>query len=165
MRAVTLRQPWAVPVAWGLKTVENRMWSPLPGVAAGEPFAIHAGVSHRWDAAGQASPMVQTAWLQVCKMAGFDPPPLRPSLCIQALMPFGAIVAVARVTRVCPRFSQCGPDGRGSVCDPWAAWGQCHWHLADVQRLLEPVYCRGYQRMWTVAEQDEETVRAQLEES
>ena len=42
MRALTLHQPWAQLMVWGLKNIETRSW-PAPSNIIGQRIAIHAG--------------------------------------------------------------------------------------------------------------------------
>lgn len=39
MKALSIRQPWASFIIWGLKDVENRSWP----TEYGGPFLVHAG--------------------------------------------------------------------------------------------------------------------------
>ena len=42
MKTLTLHQPWASLIAYGVKTIETRSWAPPQGLA-GQRIAIHAG--------------------------------------------------------------------------------------------------------------------------
>lgn len=152
MKALTVKPPWSWAIARGGKNVENRTWAhPWRG-----PIAIHAGKS--WDEDGEDSPMVLDAWT---KFAADLPPmnchhgPLRPE---SLWMEFGAVIAVATLTDVC------SPDDEGYDCEcgPWAVPYQYHWRLTDVRPLAEPVPARGALGLWTLPDEVEAAVRAQL---
>jgi ASCH domain len=126
MYALTIWQPWADAIARGSKRVENRPWS-APPVAIGQIIAIHAGQKLDHDAelpSGETwpHPVIPPTWL-----------------------PRGAIIAVATLTG-CHPYSQPGCLSR--PCSPWAAWGQFHWQLDQVQAMPCPIPARGFQRLW-----------------
>jgi hypothetical protein len=138
LRALTIKQPWASAIAYGTKTVENRSWEP-PRLPGGQELAIHAGKSSdvgAWPPIGQF-------W--------------------DASQPLGAILAVATLAG-CHDWDECeNPDG--SLCTPWSQRFQWHWQISNVRPLAEPVPCRGFQKLWTVPDEAEAAVRAQLEAS
>jgi hypothetical protein len=150
MRCITVRPPWSWAILHG-KDVENRTWRhPHRG-----RLAIHAG--RRWDVDGQDSPLIREAW----RNAGHDLRALSPN---NSRVPLGAVVAVAEMVG-------CHEDGDVASgcepvfgCSPWAARGQYHWRLASVRPLPEPVPCRGALGLWTLPDDIEAAVRAQLGE-
>ena len=160
--ALTLRQPWAFAVAHGGKRVENRSWQCPLWLTE---LAIHAGARSGWDDDGEFSPLVVRAWRQhiaaLPPMNAALPYPRRESL----HMDFGAVVAVARVTS-CHLDGQCylfpAFDDETGRCSPWAASGQYHWQLADIRTLAKPVPCRGQRKLWTLPDDVESAIRAQL---
>jgi hypothetical protein len=132
--ALTLHRPWSVLITKGLKDLENRSWSPEPLLRPGEWFAIHAG--QKYDLACQM--MAQRLGLDLGVF--FDEPPSnRP----------GHIVAVA----------QYGGFVRETT-NPWF-FGPPHvgWLLPQVVEV-EPIPCRGAQKLWYVPEEIAERVRA-----
>ncbi|WP_187414102.1 ASCH domain-containing protein [Nonomuraea sp. PA05] len=135
MKALTVYQPWAWAIAFGDKDVENR----TRGTRHRGELAIHAGKP--WDEYGAADPRIIAAAGQ---LAG---PLLRDDR-----FEFGSIVAVAELVDVV----------RDSP-SPWAAPGQCHWLLANVRPVAEPVPCRGWQNVWDVPPEVEVAVQAQLD--
>ena len=150
MLSITVRPPWSWAIAHSTKRIENRVWErPFRGA-----LAIHAGKG--WDEDGQDSPLVRQAW----RDAGHDLRALTPN---NAGITLGAVVAVAELVDICgaqvrPYIpSDCG-------CGPWAARGQYHWKLANVRPLPEPVSCRGFQQLWTLPDDVEAAVVAQLGE-
>jgi hypothetical protein len=134
VKAATIWQPWAWAIAEDLKPVENRGWATRH---RGE-LAIHAGL--RWDEIGAADPRIIVAAGQI---AG--------PLLSDARFVRGAIIAVVELVDVVRDSS--------SV---WAEPGQCHWLLANVRPIAEPVPCRGWQNVWDVPPDVEALVRAQL---
>jgi len=144
MRALTIKQPWLHAIMSGAKPVENRTW-PAPAGVIGQVIALHA--SKRYDYGAPFPPGTVTP--------GWEPGEL----------PLGAVAAVATVAGCHPLYHICNPEGPVTVCSPWAVWGQCHWLLADVRPLSEPVPCRGMLGLWRLPEEVEKAVRAQLGES
>jgi hypothetical protein len=148
MRCLTIKQPWAWAILHG-KLVENRTWTTSYRGA----ITIHAG--KRWDPAGQESPLVRSAWRAAGNTANLTN--RHPDIVL------GAVVAVAELVDVCSAQmrsfipSMCG-------CGPWAAHGQYHWRLDNVRPLAEPVACRGALGLWTLPDDVEAAVVAQLGE-
>ncbi len=87
----------------------------------------------RWDTAGEDSALIRGKW----SGAGGRGPLSRKS----GLMPFSAILAVARISG-CHPDTECRSAASGEYCSPWAAPERWHWTLADVQPLPDPVPCR-----------------------
>ncbi len=154
--ALTIHQPWAWCIAGGWKPVENRDWPPPPGVV-GKWLAIHAG--RQYDEAA-ARELVANA--EALRLPG--PPPAAGRIAL------GAIVAVARVAGV---VEVADFEGRldvkritGEVTEaraleiaasPWARGPQL-WVLEGVV-AIDPIPCRGFQKIWTVPAPIAEQVR------
>lgn len=132
MKAISIWQPWASLIAYGLKRVETRDWPT-------RPILIHA--SKRWTRDEREA--AEDLW-----------PAGEPGYADEhgdRVLPFGAVVAVARLVS-CVRMT---PDlialqhedeiARG-------AWlpGRWAWVLADVQRLDPPIHLRGRQGLFEV---------------
>lgn len=122
--AITLKNPWAHLVAHYGKDVENRTWMPWEGV---DTLLIHAGKG--WDRGPDFTRRTDCG----------DPDT-------------SAIVAVADLAFACntSRYSdtiRCG-------CGEWAMPGQCHWKLANVRALREPVPANGRQGLWRPSPDD-----------
>jgi hypothetical protein len=135
--ALTLTQPWAWAISHGSKRIENREWD-APWLV-GRYLAIHAGKTYDAEAAADlASRFVELGPISM--------PPAKD------LITLGAIVAVARVARfihgVQGSLGYEVPPGDPLVESPWFA-GPIGWVLEDVT-AIDPVPCRGYQRIWTV---------------
>jgi hypothetical protein len=71
-----------------------------------------------------------------------------------------AIVAVADLSFACSA-SRWSPLKR-CQCSTWAMNGQCHWNLANVVALPEPVAARGRQGLWRPDAWTFDAVREQL---
>lgn len=142
LRALTIWQPWAYAVVHLAKSPENRGYPP-PRSMIGTTFAIHAGKAKSDLAAARS----------VFEAAGVDMPPVD-------AMVFGAVIGVARLVGACEHVLTVGH----TQCGPWAAVDQCHWQLADVTPLLEPVPCDGRQRFWDLPQVVDDEVTRQLEQ-
>lgn len=154
LRALTVRPPWAQAIAFGGKAVENRTWP----TAYRSLVAIHAGRSIDWA----ASPAAWRAAGVGEYRRGMDRHPWRP-------LGSGTIIAVATLAD-CHDSVECmlpaASATRGATgCSPWAARGQWHWELADIQPLAEHVQCKGALGLWRLPEDAEKAVREQLEEA
>lgn len=149
MRALTLWQPWGWAIVAGYKAMENRPWPP-PQSAIGQRLAIHAGKT--WDRDGARS---------ILDLIAPDAFPDDLSAHVA-----GAVIGVATPVRVV-RDGGIGVDGVPHVdtlTDDERRWffGPYGWVLREVVRLPEPVPCRGYQMLWTLPDDVEAQVRAQL---
>ena len=160
MKVLSVRQPWAWAIAHGRKDVENRSW---PTQWHGR-LAVHA--SARWDEDGAYSRQVIKALLEHGQPERHFDPPLRvegyqpggvPAALLADPRRFvpGAVIAVARLVDVCTAMQGCN-------CGPWAVEGQCHWRLASVQPLAEPVPCKGRLGLWDLPDDAEAAVVSQL---
>ena len=135
MRAITLHEPWASAVAWGLKTWETRTWKIAPGLLAIHASALRSNRDHR-----------DFYYEQVCALARgrrITPP-------IWASLPFGAVVATCRVARCLPAeearylVDRAAPS---AVLGDFSA-GRWAWELVDLVRLARPSLARGHQGLW-----------------
>lgn len=148
--AITVKAPWSWAISHGPKRIENRVWQR----SYRGSLAIHAGKG--WDEDGEDSPLVQRAWRE----ADLDIYKLDPAYREIVL---GAVVAVADLVDICGAQMWSFIPG-GCTCGPWAARGQFHWKLANVRPLAEPVPCRGALGLWTLPDEVESAVVAQLGE-
>lgn len=162
---LTIRQPWCWAIVHGGKPVENRGWV----MRHRGPIWLHAGARSRWDPAGAQFTLLRRAWDQHIRRT-----PDWPGLPVSdielgrrtALMPFGAVVALAEVTdchdsRNC--YTPSGGRGPGAYCSPWGASGQFHIVLAGVRPLAESVPCRGALGLWRLPADVEKAACEQLE--
>lgn len=159
MRALSIQPPWSLAIARLGKQVENRTW---PTKYRGT-IAIHSSL--KWDPAGENSRIVQDTW--ALYTATNLPPnnahvgPLRRT---SLWMDYGAIIAVAELTGCHRHGDPSAPCDAGGwlICSPWAAHGQWHWVLSDVRRLREPVPTKGALGLWSLPDDVEALVAAQL---
>ena len=167
MRGLTLTQPWASLVAIGAKRIETRSWS----TNYRGPIAIHAAKGFpkecqrlACDAALYREPLVAAG------MDVYTPPPEHwyhaPSYHYRGGLPLGAIVATARLAYVFMTGdtlnyehdvrTKRGPNGLTYEMTPQEIAfgnyepGRYGWVLTDVQRLPEPIPCKGALGLWTV---------------
>jgi hypothetical protein len=150
VNSLTIKPPWSWAITHSTKRIENRGWQrPFRGT-----LAIHAGKG--WDEDGQDSPILRRAW----QNAGQD---------LRALMPNNSRIALGAVVAVADVVDICGAQMRSYIpsdceCGPWAARAQYHWRLDNVRALSEPVPCRGALGLWTLPDDVEAAVVAQLGE-
>lgn len=152
MRGLTLWQPMAWAVAENHKPVENRSW-PLPDQFVGERFAVHAGKKY------------DDPWAEMIRSEfGLDVPK-----CGEIAL--GAVVAVATFAS-CIDHAGCdsltddvlrelGMTVRVERVRDWYS-GPYGFLLRDVQKLAEPIPCRGFQGLWTLPPPIEKAVVDQL---
>lgn len=141
-RALTVVQPWAHLIVRGRKRVENRSWEPTTrGLQVGDYLAIHAGMRvdlSCWEGAYQTMPDDEAAPLRgLIESAVFTLPARAGRALAATLVPFGAIVGVARLAAV----EDEAPEDGDYWCGPWG------WRFDRVQ-AIEPVPCKGAQGLW-----------------
>ncbi len=129
--ALTLRPPWAALVVAGPKHIENRGWPPPPWLI-GKRIAIHAGLKVDEYGARQAAG-IMAALARAGRINERD---------LKAPIPHadvrGAIIGTAVVT--------------GFETDSSSLWffGPFGWTLEDRRPLVEPIPCRGFQKLWAL---------------
>lgn len=137
LRALTLIRPWSAAIAEGKKPVENRTWTP-PANLVGTYLAIHGGQKYE----------DQLDWPD-----GWTPGQAPPG--IVAVVRLGGVLDIrTRQRRV--MLPQVGPkltDEQHAKLvdlddDPWFV-GPVGWYLIDVV-AIEPVDCKGAQKLWEV---------------
>jgi hypothetical protein len=132
---LTLHQPWAYCVVSKGKRIENRDWAP-PDWMIGKYLAIHAGKT-----------------MDATALDALEHDPASPA--IHTAMPeadafvMGAVVAVAKLVSVVTESD-----------DPWFR-GPYGWVLSEVT-AIEPVVCRGYQKLWPLDQPTLALVRARF---
>jgi hypothetical protein len=153
MKALSIRQPWTAMIVHGQKRIENRSRrTHYRGL-----IALHASGKDRWDPASQSSDVVYEEW---CRL-GWAGTPNRDGEYIT----YGAVLGVAEIVDVCDaRLQPLFSSERRCQCSRWAASSQAHWHLANVRVLAEPVPCKGALGLWTLPNDVEAAVVAQLGE-
>lgn len=162
IRALTLHQPWASLVAWGVKHYETR---PRPLSYRG-PLAIHAAKA--WSPADEVG--VVALLQELARLGALSAETLRD---VSGRANRGCVVAVADMV-ACERMAEGGGQlrdgiglprgiGVGSVseaerlCGDWRP-GRYAYRLANVRRLETPIPARGKQGLWRV-EVPEEVLR------
>lgn len=131
MKALTICQPYAELIARGIKRVENRTWAtPYRG-----PLLIHAGKN--------------TDWLDL------SGPPGRDATFDIALseMQFGAVIARCELVACLPILAI--RSLRHEQKYPWLndhdhTEGPFCWVLENIERLPQPIKCRGAQGIFDV---------------
>lgn len=142
---LTLHQPWCHWMATGVKRIENRDWPP-PKWMVGRHIALHAGKTY--DDAG----------------ADFIAENF-PELVPPATYVHGAVIAVARIALVIekerPSFEQTIAESAELLTKQDLRWffGAFGWLLVDAVQI-EPVPCRGMQKLWNLPADVLEKVRA-----
>lgn len=124
IKAITICQPYAHPIARGEKWIENRTW---PTKYRG-PIAIHAGKSR--------------AWLGLNDESRF--------YCSGDTLIFGAVLATATLVD-CLKLDAAAkryPWTRGyeHANGPWC------WILDEINRLSDPIPWKGSQGLWNLPE-------------
>jgi hypothetical protein len=139
MRAITLIQPWAGPIAQGIKTVENRTWEP-PLALLGQRIAIHAGAK------------LDRETVEDLYEDGLDP--------VRLWEMRSAALAVATLERfVADRFTS-GLQSPLSLTREQARFynGPVGFVLSDIV-AIDPVPCKGALGFWTLPDEIERSVR------
>ena len=127
IRGLTLWRPWPWTFMHADKRVENRPWAPPPSMLGGF-LALHAGHHYDYD----AHLMMKTGVFGAA--ARSVPAPID--------HPEGVIVAVAVLQSYETIIST-------DLSKPWA-FGPVVWHLTKIVPLVEPIACRGRQKLWKV---------------
>lgn len=165
MKALTLWQPWSWAIAHAGKRVENRTWAP-PASVIGQRVAMHAGLrldksavkalcfesktanAHGLDMLAQAGGLARGAVESVATLLGY-------------VMRDGE--AVWRKADGSLVEDDCDKHLRFHDARRSKWWiGPIGWVLADVTPLPKPVPCKGAQGLWTLPEDVESAVLAQL---
>lgn len=160
MRALTLHQPWACFMAWGLKKIETRSWAP-PAWLTDQWVAIHAGknrdsIDHEYvgellsDARAELTPTAVSVRV--------------PDSFYTAPLPLGAIVAVGNLRRVRPTedLLMCADIGTDFALGNYAS-GRFGWVFEPVIACPTPIECRGAQGLWEVPAAIEQELLALIE--
>jgi hypothetical protein len=159
MRALTLTQPWAGLVASGIKLVENRPRQMIKREDFGVPFALHASreidkdvyisiheiAPELYDYESDGKTM--SNWRRLSRITS-------------------AVIAVVTIDRVVGQWQDGSPsifDGDPGLGDQrrWF-FGPVGYVLRDVRALATPVLCRGWQGFWTLTDDLDRAVTAQI---
>lgn len=138
MKALSLWQPWAWLVANGHKLIENRPWAPPASqLQVGDRFAIHA--SKTFDVGDWG------ALIDLCKARRIAIPDRK-------MLVYGAVIATVQFDGVVH-----APHALALDQQPFFA-GPVGWRLSYVRPLVEPVPCRGMQKLWTLPSDAEQII-------
>lgn len=153
MKALTAYQPHASLVAIGAKKIETRSWY----TSYRGPLAIHASANYRGP--GRDLPW-QEPFKSALRQFWQDSGGIR--------LPFGSIIAVCNLVNCLQVFSNGKTsaildDGKTTITGNEYAFGDFRagryaWLLENV-RQVEPVPCKGRQRLWDVPGEVEEMIR------
>lgn len=138
LKALSLHQPWAQAMAMDWKRVETR------GKRTSHRGELAIQAAKHWD-------QDAADWWDWLTIGGFPEIP-----------PLGAIVAVVDIFDI-RRTELLAEELAKSELD-WGNYGPGRWGwiTENVRRLADPVPCRGYQAIWTLPDDVEAKVRAQL---
>lgn len=133
MFALTLIQPWATAIIEFGKDVENRGWTPSPGMI-GQRFAIHAGKKLDKEAA---------SYLQIELGHGRTPDAYPQGLVL------GTVELAGYVARDGKPHGLTPGQLAHALNSPWRAQGSpCLWLLRDPRKLEQPIPFKGAQLVW-----------------
>jgi activating signal cointegrator 1 len=128
IKAITLHQPWATLIALGAKQYETRSW---PTRYRGL-LVIHAGKTLMIDPKDRIM-------LSLLADVGIRDP---------RKLPLGAAVCVCELTAVY-RSQDVAPhlNDRERAFGDFSP-GRAAWELKNVQRFIQPIPCKGAQKLW-----------------
>jgi hypothetical protein len=167
MKALSLLQPWASLVAVIEKRWETRSWStPFRG-----EVAIHA--SKGYGAGGKSGfhdLCLEEPFKTVLKTnKALHPPGATTLLHVAIGLPLGAVVAVARITRVLRSEEWVHSFERAQIetAPHEKDFGgyearRYAWELTEVRQLRSPVPCKGALGLWEVPAEVEAAILEQL---
>lgn len=131
MKALSLTQPWASLIAWGIKRIETRSWA----TRYRGPLAIHAARAFpRWAVEFCAS--------HACRDFVLD----------HHQLPRQAIVALVRLVDVRPTSEVMGQLSLREAALGDYGPGRYAWVLDDIRCLREPIALAGALGLWEVPE-------------
>jgi hypothetical protein len=148
MKALTVRHPWALALALGIKPVENRS-RPLGRNAIGQRVAIHASLAVPEDALDVVVALGDR---------GVWPATSTDKVRLAMGRTNGRVLAIATLARVIEHG-----DGDPLNASDWrSATDRFGLVFTDVVRLVEPVACRGMLGLWTLPPDVQRAVDEQL---
>lgn len=138
--ALTIHQPWAELIVWGIKRIENRGWRPRSML--GQTIAIHAGLKIDEYAVDGVTNLDWSLkpWVDSRKTVGWRT---------------GAIIGTARITgwvesdvEILQHFDlKDGPEQLKWFVGPIGIT------LGEARRIPHPIDCRGMNGIWPLGEQ------------
>ncbi|HYG67170.1 MAG TPA: hypothetical protein VD838_05900 [Anaeromyxobacteraceae bacterium] len=150
MKALSLWQPWATLLASGMKEYETRGWQTYHR----GPIAIHA--AQKWDGELEALTRTEPFYSTLLLLNAGGRPPLQ--------LHRGSIVGYAFLERVDP--TEVLMKSRALLTKRERAFGNFEpgrfgWRMSDAV-LIEPVWCRGRQGLFTLDERTAAQVRERV---
>ncbi len=140
MRALSLIEPWASLVVFGVKKVETRSW----GTGHRGRIAIHASMSKE----AIKDPDYTLGMFEDAEIAVPAKFPIyRTDYNLGHILGIVDLVGCEAMT---PRLIECAPK-REKVFGAWQE-GRYAWHLSLVRRFAMPVQCKGALGLWEVPE-------------
>ena len=150
MKAISLWQPWASAIAFGLKHYETRSWKP-PTALVGQVMAIHAAKKQDWGS--------KVRWCQhrLGIPSGSDVPPnlteeqkktIGDAVIEFECLPFGAIVCLCRVVKIWQVVDEVSALRHvGPTEAQWGDYslGRFYWELQCFYVFDQPIPCVGRQ--------------------
>lgn len=145
MKAITLWQPWASLMAWGLKENETRLWPAPRTLRPGDLVAIHAAKQADTKGFEMMSPYHSDMAAEAFAQVGVD---------LATPLPTGKVVCVSL-------FCKCWP-AENTVFDLGSyerhfgdySEGRWIWRMPVIYRITEPIPARGRQGLWNWNEPD-----------
>jgi len=139
MKALSIHQPWIDWILHMGKDIENRNWKP-PNKMIGQYIALHSSKTYELK-----------AWRDLCvifpKLISVEPSD-------KNKFTYGAILGVAKIKEIITVQEE----------SPWFQ-GPYGWVLENVVPLSEPIYCKGYMKLWNISDEIEKEIWKQIEEN
>lgn len=163
MLALTLHQPIATLVALGLKQFETRSWWPPRGFRTPTTIAIHAALTpapirRKWFAIPEIAQAL--ADYGITEVNATSWPGSLPERAVVAVVTICDVVGTEYVAEIYPQRMTPVERAAGDYTP-----GRTAWWMRDVVGLNNhPVtQIRGYQRLWTLTEEDRIRVQAEVQ--
>lgn len=137
MKALTIKQPWLWAITDSTRRVENRTWKP-PLHMIGQRIALHA------------SARIEQGEMTACRRICLDPLPHTMDLTTGAIVATAVVagyVIVDDENKISHQFYY--TSNYEPRTDPWF-FGPVGWLLTSVQKLAEPISCKGALGLWDV---------------
>ena len=145
MKTLTLYQPWASLIAYGVKTIETRSWAPPQGLV-GQRIAIHAGKRVERDSLNFGT---CKAIEKIYGPEWWRDIPVGVVLCTAVLTEAWRVVSFSG-GYFQTRFSVLGKEDQRARIDPYGdfGWGRWLWFLHDVIPYSSPITAVGRMGLW-----------------
>lgn len=134
MKAISLHQPYATLIMLGYKHYETRSWK----TSHRGPLAIHAA-KHKSE-----------AYRQLCATDPEISAILAKHNLTYDTLPLGAVLGTCQVGEMYQNEQMTELSLTELACGDYEP-GRYAWTLYDVQALVKPLTCRGFQQLWSIA--------------